>query len=191
MSAEILSKTARSSSGLTQVELARRSGVAGSSLSLIERGIREPTFSTLESILRATRHTIVTIPTVRADAARISSEIENALFLADERLAFQLFIQLADNLAAEEGATKVGLTLTRPATTGSAKWDAAVAALCEYRLKSKRLPIPDWVRKQKGDSRSRWTPRTSEYNILPDPRNVPNEFLRRGILIEAQTLESA
>ena len=190
MSAEVLSRAARSSSGLTQVDLARRSGVASSSLSLIERGVREPTFATLETILRAARRTVVTIPTVRADAAHIATEIRNALRLKDEPLALQLFIQLADNFAAEEGATKVGLALTQPVTTGSKNWDAAIAAICEYRLKSKRLPVPDWVKAEKGCPSSEWTPRTSDYNILPDSRNVPKEFLKRGILIEAQTLES-
>lgn len=73
MTATILARSARAASGLSQSELALRSGIAGSSLSLIEHGKREPTVATLESLLRATRHTVITIPTVRADAAHIAA----------------------------------------------------------------------------------------------------------------------
>jgi transcriptional regulator with XRE-family HTH domain len=206
MSARILTRAARAASGLSQSELSLRSGIAGSSLSLIEHGKREPTISTLESILRATRHTVVTIPTVRSDAARIASEIADALGTSKrpsdqpstepgaqpaEAAAFRRFLQLADNLAFERGATRVGLTLTEPASTGSPNWDAAIAALCEYRLNADALPVPDWVTARTGNPNALWAPRTSTYEIPADPAQVPAEFLTRGILIEAATLVSA
>jgi hypothetical protein len=165
---------------------------------LIEHGKREPTFATLETLLRATRRSVVTIPTVRSDAARIAEDIKAAL--ADsasgetlEASAFRRFLQLADNLAAETGATRVGLTLTEPATTGSLEWDAAIAALCEYRLNADALPVPDWIGTRTGTSgtgSTGWAPHTSDYDIPVDLAQVPPEFLSRGILIEAATLES-
>lgn len=190
MPAGVLARSARVASGLTQIELASRSGIAGSSLSLIEHGKREPTVATLEVLLRATRHTVVTIPTVRSDAARIASEIAIAVTKSGDAAAYRRFLQLADNLEAESGATRVGLTLTEPAPTGSEQWDAAIAALCEYRLNAERLPVPKWITKRPGFPGKRWTPHTSEYDISADPTKVPREFLRRGVLIEAQTLES-
>ena len=190
MPAGVLARSARAASGLTQIELASRSGIAGSSLSLIENGKREPTLATLEVLLRATRHTVVTIPTVRSDAAQIASEIAIAVTNSDDAAAYRRFLQLADNLAAESGATRVGLTLTDPAPIGSEQWDAAIAALCEYRLQADHLPVPKWITQRTGFPGKRWTPHTSEYDIPADPTKVPREFLRRGILIEAQTLES-
>lgn len=223
MTATILARAARAASGLSQSELSRRSGIAGSSLSLIENGKRDPTVTTLEALLNNTQHILVTIPTVRADAARIADQISAALAdastsdaaLADTALAdtaltntalvntafgsvgvantahaFRRFIQLADNLAAEAGATRVGLTLTEPAPTGSAHWDAAIAALCEYRLNADALPVPEWITAQVGNPDEPWQPQTTRYNILADPAEVPPEFLRRGILIEAATLVS-
>lgn len=191
MTASVLAHCGRSARGLTQTELSSRSGVAGSSLSLIEHGKREPTVATLEAILRATRHTVVTIPTVRSDAACIAAEIAIAIRHHDEETAFKRFIQLADNLAAEKGATRVGLTLTEPAPTGSLEWDVAIAALSEYRLNAGRLPVPDWIRLRKGlVGRKKWAPRTSDYEIEVEVAQVPKEFRRRGILIEARTLES-
>lgn len=190
MTADVLARSARAASGLTQSELAIRSGIAGSSLSLIEHGKREPTVATLDALLRATRHTVVTVPTVRSDAARIASEIGAAIANSDDALAFRRFLQLADNLAAERGATRVGLTLTEPAPTGSEQWDAAIAALCEFRLEADALPAPDWIITRAGHPDTLWAPHTSDYDIPADPTRVPSAFLRRGILIEAATLES-
>lgn len=150
MTAGVLARSARAASGLTQSELASRSGIAGSSLSLIEHGKREPTVATLETLLRANRHTVVTVPTVRSDAARIASEIAAAIADSDDATAYRRFLQLADNLAAEQGATRVRLTLTEPAPTGSELWDTAIAALSEYRLNADALPVPEWVTKRTG-----------------------------------------
>lgn len=197
MAATILANSARAASGLSQSELAQRSGIAGSSLSLIEHGKREPTVATLEALLRATRHSVVTIPTVRSDAARIASDIHTMLSRGAESAtsrdasAFRRFLQLADNLAAEHGATRVGLTLTEPFPTGSIHWDAAIAALCEYRLAADLLPVPEWIRSRTGNTSMPWAPRTSAYEIAVDVAQVPPEFRSRGILIEAATLESA
>jgi transcriptional regulator with XRE-family HTH domain len=210
MTATILARSARAASGLSQSELALRSGIAGSSLSLIEHGKREPTVATLESLLRAARHTVVTIPTVRSDAAHIASEISLSIKPAlagtasgdaadestagthsrSEAFAFRRFLQLADNLQIEQGATRVGLTLTEPTPTGSVQWDTAIAALCEYRLNAASLPIPDWTSTRTGNPNAPWSPRTSDYEIPVDSARVPAEFLSRGILIEAATLES-
>ena len=133
---------------------------------------------------------MVIIPTVRSDAARIAAEIGDALRRSDDASAFRRFLQLADNLAAEHGSTKVGLVLTEPAPTGSGRWDAAIAALCEFRLIASALPIPSWVTDQIGLPDTLWAPRTSDYDIPADETLVPDAFLRRGILIEAATLES-
>ncbi|MDY7542419.1 helix-turn-helix transcriptional regulator [Cryobacterium sp. 5B3] len=190
MSAGILARSARAASGLSQSELAARSGIAGSSLSLIENGKREPTVATLEALLLATRHTVVTVPTVRSDAARIAAEIADAFAASDEPLVFRRFLQLAGNLAAESGAARVGLTLTEPLPTGSEHWDTAIAALCEYRLNADALPVPDWIHTRTGNEGSPWSPRTSDYDIPAEVDRVPREFRDRGILIQAATLES-
>lgn len=196
MAATILARSARAASGLSQSELALRSGIAGSSLSLIEHGKREPTVATLETLLRASRHSIVTIPTLRSDAARIAADIRTELSgqetpTSSDATILRRFLQLADNLAAEHGATRVGLTLTEPAPTGSPQWDAAIAALCEYRLGAESLPVPEWVSTRTGNAHEPWAPHTSDYEIPVDVTQVPPEFRSRGILIEAATLESA
>jgi transcriptional regulator with XRE-family HTH domain len=201
VSASILVRAARAASGLSQSEFALRAGTAGSSISLIEHGKRDPTAATLESLLLAARRTMVTIPTVRADAAHIADQIGTVLANAVKASttsevittarAFRRFIHLADNLAAERGATRVGLTLTEPATTGAEHWDVAIAAICEYRLNAGSLPVPEWISARVGNPSAPWRPQTTVYNIPADLAQVPAEFLRRGILIEAATLESS
>ncbi|MEI9907585.1 MAG: hypothetical protein WDO06_06560 [Actinomycetota bacterium] len=100
----------------------------------MESGKREPYVATFATLVRSLRHSVVTIPTVRSDAAQIAYEISIALKVPHNALAYRRFIQLADNLEAEVGATKVGLTLTERHRRGVQYWDLALAALCEYRL---------------------------------------------------------
>jgi hypothetical protein len=136
---------------------------------------------------------VAATPTARSDAAHIAAEIGAILAggaIAREAVAFRRFLQLADNLAAAHGAGRIGLTLTEPAPTGSPNWDAAIAAVCEQRLNAESLPIPGWINARAGDSSAFWAPRTSAYDIPADSAQVPPEFFRRGILIEAATLES-
>lgn len=54
----------------------------------------------------------------RSDAARIASEIRAVLEDNDEPTAFRRFLQLADNLAAEHGASRVGRILRPHALPG-------------------------------------------------------------------------
>lgn len=142
---------------------------------------------------------------VRADAATIARQISAALTARDlsepanTARAFRRFIQLADNLAAETGVARHSLTLAEPApvldqqghsSLEAAHWDAAIAALCEYRLNAESLPVPASIRARTGNPDSPWSPKTSVYDIPADTSLVPAEFLSRGILIEAATLES-
>lgn len=55
-------REARERAGLTQVALARRAGVTQSMVSAYETGRRDPTYSTLERLLRATGHRLTYEP---------------------------------------------------------------------------------------------------------------------------------
>ena len=54
MKANTLVRTARRRKGLTQRELARRTGISQPMISSIERGLQDPRYSTVERILGAT-----------------------------------------------------------------------------------------------------------------------------------------
>jgi transcriptional regulator with XRE-family HTH domain len=190
VSAETLVRSSRRASRLSQKTLGERSGIAASSLSLIESGDRIPTVATLERLLGATGRSLVSIPTRRADAATIGERIADALAGADSASALRHFIQLNDNLAAEHNEVRFALAIAEPAPTGVKHWDAALAGLVEYRLQEEGLPAPAWTREPSRALRKSWTFSAGRYVVPVDRKRVPKAFLDRGVLIDEETLTS-
>ncbi|NQX12589.1 helix-turn-helix transcriptional regulator [Microbacteriaceae bacterium VKM Ac-2855] len=190
MTAAALIRAARLARGLSQTDLAQLSGVAGSTLSLFEHGRRSPTAATLAKVLQSARHTLIAIPTVLPDVASIADAIRTAVRDLDESLAFRLLVQEADNLAAVDGALRVGLTLAEPGTTGDRRWDAAIAAIAAWRLDESGLPRAAWIDAQSRLLSEPWQPPDGSLRIAADPDHVPFELRRRNILIESSTLRS-
>ena len=71
--------TIRRLSGLTQQELARRSGIQRTTITMYENGRREPSVSALERLSRAANCTI----TITADAEDAGRRLEEVLELAE------------------------------------------------------------------------------------------------------------
>ena len=189
-SAETLVRSSRRASRLSQKALGERSGIAASSLSLIESGDRIPTVATLERLLAATGRSLVCIPTRRADAATIGERIADAVAGADSASALRHFIQLNDNLAAEHSEVRFALSIAEPAPTGVKHWDAALAGLVEFRLQQEGLPVPAWARDASRRLRRSWTFSGGRYVVPVDRKRVPKAFLDRGVLIDEETLTS-
>lgn len=190
MTATTLLRGARLRSRLTQSALSARSGVAQSALSQIESGERAPNWATVERILKSTGSSLVVIPTRRSDVSTVSLQIGTALAIGDTLAAVRHFIQLNDDLAAEHGAIRFALTISEPAPTGSKRWDAALAALADHRLTEEQLPLPDWVASTARSLGKAWTFGAGRYVVSVPRENVPSAFLRRGVLIDRETLES-
>ncbi|MDP3208970.1 MAG: helix-turn-helix domain-containing protein [Rhodoglobus sp.] len=190
MTAETLVRSSRRASRLSQKTLGERSGVAASSLSLIESGDRIPTVATLERLLAATGRSLVSIPTRRADAATIAERIAAAVSAGEPANALRHFIQLNDNLAAEHYEVRFALTIAEPAPTGVKHWDAAIAALVEYRLQEEGLPVPAWTRDPARTLRKSWTFTAGRYVVPVDRARVPKAFHDRNVLIDEDTLTS-
>ena len=190
MTAALLIRNARRASRLSQVALSERSGIAQSSISLIESGDRAPDWTTVDRLLASTGRGMVAIPTRREDAATIASRIAQAEKGGDDRRAARTFIQLADNLAAEHDEVRFALTVAEPASTGRKHWDAALAALVEFRLSEEGLPLPRWARDPARALSRSWTFRAGDYVVPVDPQRVPKPFLDRKVLIDSDTLVS-
>ncbi|SFR71191.1 Helix-turn-helix domain-containing protein [Agromyces sp. CF514] len=191
MSAGSLIRSARKSRRLTQRALGHRAELSQSHLSLIEGGRQNPSFDAVERALRAAGHRLVAVPTVRDDAATVATDIRYAVRDDREDRALRRFIQLNDNLAAEHGATRFALTISEPESTGSKQWDAAIAALVAHHLVAENLPVPDWANSETRALRRQWAIGEGPYTLTPRPEQVPPEFLRRGVLVDADTLVSA
>ena len=189
MTADTLVRSSRRASRLSQKALGERSGVAASSLSLIESGERIPTVATLERLLAATGRSLVSIPTRRADAATIAERIAESL--SDDRPADAVrhFIQLNDNLVAEHNDVRFALTISEPAPTGVKHWDAAIAGLVEHRLQEESLPLPSWAKSPHRALRRSWTFNAGRYVVPVNRDRVPQAFLARNVLIDRDTLE--
>jgi transcriptional regulator with XRE-family HTH domain len=190
MGAGSLIRNARKSRRLTQGALGRRAELSQSHLSLIERGHQNPSFDAVERALRATGHRLIAVPSVRDDAAAVAADIRLAVLDGREDRALRRFIQLSDNLLAEHGAVRFALTITEPESTGSKQWDTAIAAIVAHHLVAEDLPVPDWVNSPARSLRRRWAVGEGPYTLTPELHRVPPEFLRRGVLIDADTLVS-
>jgi transcriptional regulator with XRE-family HTH domain len=191
MTAGSLIRAARRSRQLTQHALGRRARLSQSHLSLIERGHQNPSFEAVERALRAAGHRLVSVPTVRDDAAAIAADVRFAVADGRDDQALRRFIQLNDNLLAEHGASRFALAISPPEPTGSRHWDAALAALVAHHLTDEHLPVPDWATAPERTLRRPWTLGEGPYTLTPPPDRVPPEFAARRVLVDADTLVSA
>lgn len=180
----------RRATGLNQIELSRRSGVAQSALSLIEGGSREPTWDTVDRILRSTGTGIIAVPTRRPDACTSAALIAAAESRGDKPAAVREFIQLSDNLAQVHAGVRVALTICEPASTGVKHWDAAIAGLVAYRLEEESLPVPPWAREPARRLKKAWTFGDGEYTTTVLREHVPQAFLDVNVIIDSVTLMS-
>ncbi len=190
MSADLLIRSSRRASRLSQKALGERAGVAASSLSLIESGERIPTVATLERLLAATGRSLVSIPTRRADTATVAESIRGSLDDKRPADAVRHFIQLNDNLVAEHNEVRFALAIAEPALTGVKHWDAAIAGLVEHRLQEEGLPVPSWARDPCRTLGKAWTFNAGRYVVPVSRDRVPKAFLARNVLIDRETLES-
>lgn len=189
--ASTLLRLARTSAGLSQAELVRRSGVDKSTVSLIESGRRNPSIEKLDHLLRSTGRRVGIYPTARSGSAEAGDLIGQWIDAGDQEAALRAFLRYSDNLAVTAGVNRVVLAAAEPPPTGSAVWDAALAAVTEYWLGRDRLPVPDWV-----DDESRTLPEegpliVNRWTSARTLQNIPDAFRRHRILVDESTLQSA
>ena len=102
--------------------------------------------------------------------------------------ALRGFIDYSDSLS--RGVNLVELSRVEPPRTGSSGWDSALAAVVEFWLGKAGVALPSWVNDSSRISSRAETPHLGQYDLPPDLANVPDEFLRRNVLIERSTLAS-
>ncbi len=190
MTAAQLLRSARETSGLTQTELSRRARTSQPDISVLESGSRVPTADTLERLLGLLGHVVVAIPSVGPDTVATAERIRAALRRGSDDAALRALIDYSDALARENGATRIGLSLARPARTGHPVWDAALAGLVDFRLGEDRYPKPVWI-----SDPDRFLVDPQELIPIPDApaidlSDVPPEFLSRNVLVERGTFAS-
>lgn len=73
----------RGRAGISQAELARRSGIPRTAINAYERGVREPVCSTLSRLADACGETLTTVPRPQIDVERNSRILLDVLALAE------------------------------------------------------------------------------------------------------------
>lgn len=145
MTAQTLLIQARSIRQLTQAALAAAAKTPQPSVARTESGRRDLNVHTLDRLVHAAGCQLAILPSTRTTAAATSVAVRQAIGRHDEEAAYRAVIQLADDLAAEEGAERVALCVTPPTATGDVRYDAFIAGVVEHRLAAAELPLPKWV----------------------------------------------
>lgn len=122
------------------------------------------------------------------NAAETALRIARAVRSGNRNAALRGFIDYSDAL--RRGVDLVELSSVEPSPTGSEGWDSALAAVVDFWLGKAGVAVPSWVNDSSRISRRAETPHLGPYDLPPDLPNVPDEFLRRNILIERSTLAS-
>lgn len=145
-----LVRSARHCAGLTQLELARRSGTVQSAIAAYESGARTPNVATLERLLRACDHEVEVVakPRMRRGAASLDNLapiIRADLRERDEKRALRLLFGFADDFRGSPRPGRIALVADEPASTGDARFDAALAGVAELFAAEGSIPAPVWV----------------------------------------------
>lgn len=190
MLAATILRTSRVIAGLSQAAVAGVARTSQASVSDIENASRQPSVQLLDALLEATGHQLIPVRTLRATTADLASSIAAALLEGQNHAGLRRLIQLSDNLVEAEEVEAVILCASEPLPTGFAPWDAAIAAIVDFRLSQRRLPVPQWTEHQ-----SRYLSQPDDFSDafrggVPDLSGVPEAFRRRGVHIEARELQS-
>ena len=145
-----LLRGARHCAGLTQAELANRSGTVQPAIAAYESGARTPNVATLERLLRACDHDLEVIarPRVRRGSASLSDlavTIRADLEQGDDQGGRRLLFGFADDFRGSSRPGKMALIADEPTSAGAARFDAALAGIAELFAAEGGIPAPDWV----------------------------------------------
>lgn len=175
---------ARSGAQLTQARLSLLSTIRQPNISRTERGSRDISVETLDRLVRAAGWRLAVLPTrsdtVASAAAAVAGAVRDG---KPEQFLVRIVLQLADDLARENGAERVALTVSPPAPTGDARLDAFIAGVAECRLNEQRLPHPRWLA-DAASLEEPWTPA----GVAPTVPVV--ELVRRGVFLGQADLTS-
>lgn len=199
-----LLRRARRQAGLSQRELADRSGTTQSAISAYESGARHPRSDTLQRLLAAAGHRLSATPapdTIRDYLATRPVASSYRPWTLDrlarrvaggEDLWFALREFLDDASLAASGGTQQDLAVlirNEPPRTSDRRIDAFLAALAEHLAAGHGLACPAWAGQPDRFLITWWfaVPRPAFEAMAV--RDSPAAFRRRGIFIAASTLD--
>lgn len=187
--AEVL-RRARLQAGLTQDELAALAGTSQSAIAAYETGAREPSWSVLERIVRASGHLVRF--DLRPDPAvfRIADLAAELADTADAAARLRLVFEFLRGAAEDDHPVRL-LVAAEPAPTGDSRLDALLAAMAEDLCVHAGVRPPGWVHDDSRFLDGMWW-----VSDLPSAKaaalvHTPASYRRRGIMIDRRDLEAA
>lgn len=183
-------RRARHARGFTVRKLAELAGTSAAAISQIENGARGVSVERYSSLLSKTRNRLISLPTLANTAVEVAESIASFLAENDNQAAYREFISFSDSLRKQSPGIRVAITLVAPETTGSALYDAAIAALVEHWLSEASSPLPDWL-----ENADLFLPelqhlREGIFGPTPEPEEVSAAFLRHNVLFPEIAMES-
>ena len=191
-----LIRDARQRAGMTQLEVAERAGTTQPAVAAYESAARTPGLATLARLLGACEHDVEVVarPRVRrgaASLAELSRTIGEDLEDGREQDGLRLLFGFADDFRGSSRPGAIELIAEEPATTGDARFDAALAGAAEFFAAERGIPAPGWVDRPERFVEPLWfvssRPEFDAYTLA----NTPAVFARHGVLIAHEVFDRA
>ncbi|MEO7556087.1 MAG: helix-turn-helix transcriptional regulator [Acidimicrobiales bacterium] len=189
MPAAAILRSARTARGLSQRDLAAATGIAQPTIAIIETTGRDTTIDHLDELLRALGHSVASLPTILPSVGDWAATLRRDRVL-DPGAIRTVLVQMADDLATVDPATRVALCAASPGRTGDRTVDALLAGLVEHLLREDDLPVPLWVDDADRIAETEWDFVTNAALVGLARANTPEPFRRRNVFVPAEALES-
>jgi transcriptional regulator with XRE-family HTH domain len=187
--------------GLTQRDLAAKSGVPQSTIAEVEGGQREPSLTLLSRIAESAGQSIVIrlAPLPRHSAVAIANTIRDRLYGGPgdglsldirEDGALRAVIDLKDALRRSGNREFDALTRQAPSLVGDSRWDAFLAAVVEDEAARKAISPPRWTNDSNRFNRPFWYLSKNQRFHTWEIANSPGAFIRHGLFAAEEELES-
>ena len=192
----MLLRDARRNAGITQLEVATRARTTQPAVAAYESGARTPSLTTLTRLLGACEHDVEVIAHPRkrrgaASLAELSQTIQQDIEGGQEQDALRLLFGFADDFRASSRPGAIELIADEPASTGDARFDAALAGVAEFFAAERGIPAPGWVNRPGRFVEPLWfissRPEFDAYTLA----HTPAAFLRHGVLIAREVFDRA
>lgn len=181
-------RTARGGAGLSGRALARRAGVAYSTVVRIESGLVDPTTGMLETLLAAMglRLILDDRPIEQPWLGSLADAWEHDVVLGQDRADWTRVRAFTDYLAHHPESVADAVT-PPPPRSGSAFMDNLLAAIAEVECDRHDIPVPAWTGRIRPLDLRWMTPTTPRREVLELESTLP-QFLARNIALSADSL---
>jgi transcriptional regulator with XRE-family HTH domain len=188
MEVATLIRTARRQSGLTQAELARRSGTSQPTLATYESGRAVPRLDTLARLFKHSGHELVLslTPQVRRGAVsirQVAEEIHSIVTEEGTSGAWRRLLDFVDDFRGSSTAGQRWLVEEAAPLSGDARFDAAIAGIVDLLCTEVHIDPPAWTGQPQRFSEPWWFVSGLRNFEAMAMRDTPVALARHGVFV--------